>query len=231
MCDKPILNWLLPDSNDNHTEIARAITKLKATISHQEDLVEDFKTHHSILQNSLTYYAHLSEEINQVAADDKSPAVSPQVLGRLSTLILEYARSARHDTALKVFPIIDSLNHNPSMEVNTLINHSLMIIGRLPEIDTILNTFNTLNAEQQILNIKDKLHATLSEHEDNARIFNSLLFICSLYLAAYVVLLFISLQRNKNTLANANTKLNTEVAERANTERTLYSFVEGTSRT
>jgi len=148
---------IIPDTNDNYPEIAQAIKQLKTTISHQEDLAEDFKTHHAILQNSLSYYSRMSEEIYASDSTNNSPGVSREILGRLSTLILEYVRSPKHESALKVFPIIDSLNHKPSMEVNALIKHSLIIIERLPEIDLIIKSFNTLNAEQQIVNIKEKM--------------------------------------------------------------------------
>jgi len=212
-----------------HQDVVKAIAHLNTTIDRQEDLVEDFKTHNSILQNSITYFSQMSEEIYGKDSKNKNPGVSRETLGRLSALILQYAIHPEHETALKIFPIIDSLNVNPSVEVNTLINHSLMIIERLPEIDIIINTFNTLNAEQQITNIKSKISGVLYAHEKNSRIFNSLLFICSLYLISYIVFLFISLQRNKNTLAAANLKLNNEINERIKTEGVLYSFVQGSS--
>jgi diguanylate cyclase (GGDEF)-like protein/PAS domain S-box-containing protein len=212
-----------------HQAIAKAIEDLNISIDHQEDLIEDFKTHYSILQNSLTYYARMSEEIYGSDGQSKNSGLPKETLGRLSTLILQYATEPDHETALRIFPIIDTLNHKPTAEVNTLINHSLMIIERLPEIDTIINTLETLNAEKKITGIKNQIGDVLRAHEENSRIFNSLLYICSLYLIAYIVFLFISLQRNKNTLATANTKLNSEINERTKTERTLYSFVEGNS--
>lgn len=212
-----------------HQDISDAITKLNTTIARQEELIEDFKTHYSILQNSLTYYSQMSEEIYGKNTRRKNSRISQETLGRLSTLILQYALHPTHEIALKIFPIIDSLNHNPTTEINTLINHSLMIIERLPEIDITINTLNTLNVEQRIVNIKKQISSVLYAHKENARIFNSLLFICSLYLIAYIVFLFISLQRNKNALSTTNLKLYSEIKERVETERTLYSFVEASS--
>ena len=217
------------NSLTEYQSISGAITNLSSTIKHQEELVEDFKTHYSILQNSLAYYSRMSGEIYYKGEGNTNSTVSKDTLGELSALILQYAIHPTHEIALKIFPIIDSLNHNPSTEINALINHSLMIIERLPEIDTIISTLNTLNAEQQIINIKNEISSALQAHEENARIFNSLLFICSLYLIAYIAFLFISLQRNKNTLATANLKLNSEINERVKTEIALYSFVEGSS--
>lgn len=219
----------IPNTDNSYPAIKQLVTQLKSTISHQEDLVENFKTHHSILQNSLTNYSRISGDLYSNSAAKNDPVIFRKILGQLSTLILEYARSPKHETALKLYPIIDALNHEPSTEVNTLINHTIMIIERLPEIDAIIQSFNTLNTEQQIINIKEQLQTIFSQHEDQARIFNTLLFICTLYLAIYVALLFFSLQRNKNTLAEANQKLYEEVDERAKTEKSLYSFVEGTS--
>jgi diguanylate cyclase (GGDEF)-like protein/PAS domain S-box-containing protein len=218
----------VPDTSGLYPELSKAISQLKATIAHQEILVEDFKTHHSILQNSLIYYSRMSKEI--YGSKTKNYSHLPgKVLGKLSSLVLEYSGKPKHEIALKIFPIIDSLNHNPTKEINTLINHSLMIIEKLPEIDVILEIFNTLNTEQKINDIRKKMLQITDEHREYVKIYSSLLFICSLYLVFYIVFLFVSLQRNRNTLSIANQKLNTEVEERTKTEKTLYTYVEGSS--
>jgi hypothetical protein len=154
-----------------HPEISKSIVKLKATIAHQEILVEDFKTHHSILQNSLIYYSRMSKEIYG-SKRKRNSHLSGNVLGKLSSLILEYTGKPRHEIALKIFPVIDSLNRKPTIEINTLINHSLIIIEKLPEIDAILETFNTLNAEQQINNIRKTMLTITDEHRKEIKIFN-----------------------------------------------------------
>lgn len=214
----------VPDERD--AELHKAVSDLKSSLKRQEMLVEDFKTHHSILQNSLIYYSRMSKEIYGNGSDTK---LSKDIIGRLSSLVLEYIAKPKHEIALKIFPVIDSLNHSPTKEVNTLINHSLMIIEKLPEIDLILDTFDTLNIEQKINDIRKKMIKANEAQESNARIFNWLLYICSLYLFLYVVFLFISLQRNKNTLSATNEKLSKEIEERTKTEKTLYTFVEGSS--
>jgi diguanylate cyclase (GGDEF)-like protein/PAS domain S-box-containing protein len=65
--------------------------------------------------------------------------------------------------------------------------------------------------------------------EQHTRIYNSLLFFCSLYLLGYLGYMFLILKRNKNTLMLANSKLNKEVEERTRTEKTLYRLVKETS--
>ena len=216
------------DRSGPYPEISKAMTQLKKSIERQGILIEDFKTHHSILQNSLVYYSSISKEIYDRKLNNES-RLSRKTHGKLSSLILEYTVKPKHEIALKIFPIIDSLNHNPSKDINTLINHSLMIIEKLPEIDAILETFNTLNAESQINNIREEMLKINGDHRENIRIFSSLLFICSIYLVLYIIYLFISLQKNKNTLSIANHKLNTEIDERTKTEKTLYTYVKESS--
>ena len=96
------------DRSGPYPEISKAMTQLKKSIEHQGILVEDFKTHHSILQNSLVYYSSISKEIYGSKLNNNS-RLSRKTHGKLSSLILEYTVKPKHEIALKIFPIIDSL--------------------------------------------------------------------------------------------------------------------------
>ncbi|MGD8933886.1 MAG: EAL domain-containing protein [Gammaproteobacteria bacterium] len=192
-------------------------------------MVEDFKTNNSVLQNSLYYYSRLHSEVQAPASDYMNNTVSAELLGHLSSLILQYTREPRHETAVKIYPLLDKLNINPDTELNTLINHSLIIIERLPLIDDIIETFDSVNIERQIKNVESLLTEYQGRMEQNTRIYNSLLFFCSLYLLGHLGYMFLVLKQNKNTLMLSNSKLNKEVEERTKTEKTLYRLVKETS--
>ena len=198
--------------------------RLQQSIERQDMLVEDFKTHLSILQNSLSYLYNASKEI--YAAIDAHATADARVKAELITLLLEYNENPQQDIARRIYPLIDKLNVNPDSDTNALLIHSLIIIERLPEIDSILQAFNTLDTEHQIAHIREALQQRQKAQDERSQIFNSLLFVCSLYLVVYIAFIFISLQKSRDRLSRANNKLNHEIDVRTRTEKALYNLVD-----
>jgi len=201
------------------------IDRLSDKIDQQADLVEDFKTHHSILKNSLLYIFNISGDLYSMYRDS-STKEKLQIKAELITLLLEFKENPTHYNANKVYPLIDKLNISPDRDTNALINHSLIIIERIPEIDSILTKFNDLNIEDKIVSIKNKLNKSISEQSNKSQIFNILLFLFTAYLIAYIIYIFINLQRRKQEILNSHEKLSTEIALREKTEKALYQLVE-----
>ena len=215
----------LSDSNVANNEIGiEVIRNLKSLITHESDLVEDFKTHHSILQNSLLYISNVSTNLYSTKPKSQSKQ-QLRTTAELITLLLEYNKNPEDNNANKIYPLIDSLNHNPDTDTNALINHSLMIIERLPEIDAIINQFNSLDIENQIILIKNTVSNLKDEQDSNAQLFNILLFMCTIYLVFYILYIFITLRKSEDELSSSNKKLNDEVKLRTRTERALYQLV------
>ncbi len=202
-----------------------SIHKIKETITHQSLLVEDFKTHHSILRNSLFYIFNASTDLYSIKPKTQSKQ-QLRTTAELITLLLEYNENPENNIANKIYPLIDALNHNPDADTNALINHSLMIIERLPEIDEILAQFNSLDIENQIILLKNHVSDLKNKQTNNAQIFNILLFICTIYLIFYILYIFISLRKNEAELSNSNAKLNDEITLRTKTEKALYQLVD-----
>lgn len=198
---------------------------LETTITHQSALVEDFKTHHSILQNSLFYIFNASTDLYSVRPKTQSKQ-QLRTTAELLTLLLEYNENPENNIANKIYPLIDDLNHTPDADTKALINHSLMIIERLPVIDEILAKFNSLNIENQIILLKNRVSDLRNEQSENAQIFNVLLFICTIYLIFYIAYIFISLRRNETEVSRSNAKLNKEISLREKTEKALYQLVD-----
>jgi len=202
-----------------------SLHKIKETITHQSSLVEDFKTHHSILRNSLFYIFNASTDLYSIKPKTQSKQ-QLRTTAELITLLLEYNENPENNIANKIYPLIDALNHNPDADTNALINHSLMIIERLPEIDDILAQFNSLNIENQIILLKNRVSDLKNKQTNSAQIFNILLFICTIYLIFYILYIFISLRKNEAELSSSNDKLNEEISLRTKTEKALYQLVD-----
>jgi len=215
----------LTNSNVANDEVgSEVISNLKSLITYESNLVEDFKTHHSILQNSLFYIFNVSTDLYSVKPKPQSKQ-QLRTTAELITLLLEYNENPADNIANQIYPLIDSLNHNPDTDTNAMINHSLMIIERLPEIDEILNRFNSLNVENQIILLKNTVSQLKDEQDNKAQLFNILLFLCTLYLIFYILYIFITLRKNEAELSLSNKKLNEEVKLRTRTERALYQLV------
>ncbi len=218
-------------SNLSNNNIAKkeigmdTIYSIEKSITHQSVLVEDFKTHHSILQNSLFYIFNVSTDLYFIKPKMQLKQ-KQRITAELITLLLEYNENPENNIASKIYLLIDKLNHNPDADTNALINHSLMIIERLPEIDNILEQFNSLNIENQIIILKNKVINLKNKQNENAKIFNILLFICTIYLIFYILYIFISLRKNETALSNSNEKLNDEIELRTKTEKALYQLVD-----
>lgn len=214
---------------NKHNELEKKLEILKNSIVQQAGLIEEFKTSNSVIQNSLYEYTRLNTEIQAGSNVNNNNAASAALLGELSNLLLEYSQKPEHETALKIYPVLDKLNIRPDAELNTLLNHGRIIIEKIPVIDDIIEALSSLDIEQQI----NKVEQLLAEHQARldqyALIYNSLLFFSSLYLLGYLAYMFLILKQNKNTLEISNEKLNKEVVERTKTEKTLYRLVKETS--
>ena len=227
-----ILNLTLKKLNTNINDLRDAsaessqitIGNLKALIDEESLLTEDFKTHHSILQNSLFYMFNLSSRLHSVTPD-VTPEEKLHTKAKLITLLLEYNESPTNNIANKIYPLIDTLNIKPDVNTNALINHSLMIIERLPEIDAILTQFNSLKVENTIISLKNTINTLKDKQNTETKTYNLLLFLSTIYLIFYIAYMFVTLQNNKQKLSTSNEKLSEEICLRAKTEKALYHLV------
>lgn len=211
------------EPSHSDSELNKAMSTLMKSLTTQQTLVEDFKMHHSILQNSMSYYSRLTSKL--YSEGQSSSKIPEKTLGNLSRLILDYIRQPENKTALKLYADLDKLNVNPSREVKTLINHSLLIIEKLPDIDSIIARFSELNVEGQLQSIFQIITDAQQAQERHATLYNLLMYTITLALLAYLFLTFLSLQKSKDTLSTANLRLNKEVSERTRTETALMKFV------
>ncbi len=207
------------------SDIQRQIVLIEHLIAQQSELVEDFKTYNAVARNSLLYLHKFSNEFYQSESSIGNDRLK-YTMGKLNTLILTYTNSPMQERALSIYQVIDQLNNNPDFELKTLINHSLMIVEKFPEIDAIIELFGELDIEGKLESLLAEIYKHQQTHQYEAKVFNALLFICSIYLFVYVGFLFSSLQKNRNTLEKSNTLLNREVSMRKQTETALTALVQ-----
>ena len=208
--------------------LSAQLAKLARSVETQAGLIEEFRTSNPVLQNSLDQFFSLHTELlsDNVGGKDGIPAGLP---GRIATLILEYSRKPEQATALKILPLLDKLSAAPNSDFDTLVEHSQIIIDKLPVIDGIIANLAKLNIEHQVNQLEQMLAQHRAEQDQHTRIYNTLLFFSSLYLLSYIGYMVLILKQNQKTLLLSNEKLNREVEKRAITEKTLYRLVKETS--
>ena len=82
---------------------------IAAELDEQEALVEDFKSAHALLQNSLTYFAHLSRELGTPRAKPAKPVA--MVVGRLANRMFRFVGGSSGDAeAAEVAALLDQLS-------------------------------------------------------------------------------------------------------------------------
>lgn len=210
------------DVNDT-PDIYKDAIAIKTSVLIQNDIIEDFKTNNATTQNSLIYISREHEAA--IANVDRQYVSTTRAISMLSTYLLEYTNNPSHEIAKKVYPILDELNRDSNSDITALINHSLIIIEQLPEMEGFISQLRNLEIETKLTDMKIKIASIDYEMNQQARIFNALLFICSIYIIIYLGFLFVALKRNRAQLALINHQLNIEVADRTKTEKTLSMLV------
>lgn len=192
--------------------------KIKTLQMHQIKLLRDLHKYHHINDIEYTSLAETADQIKQVSDSLEFPGKPqdhPQLTQDLTQLKKTITDQQQSVVVLKKLGLDLSTNKNIKKSTS-LVNNTIADIDRL-------------GVEAQITNIDKAINALHIEHKQNAQIFNTLLFICSLYLFVYIIILFVTLQRSKNTLAQANYRLSNEVKVRTQTENALYKLVETSS--
>ena len=208
--------------------LALQLGNLQNAIAAQSGSIEDFKTANAVFQNALLYCSRLHAGLRADENGFSSPA-SADLLGKLSFLLLEYARQPGQKTALEIYPLLDQLNTSRDIGTRTLVNHALIIMDRLPNIDAIIETDNAGTIEKQVAAIETALADHRDRLEQHNLIYNSLLFFSGLYLLGYLGYMLLLLKRNRDNLVGTNKVLHKEIESRTETEKTLYRLARETA--
>jgi signal transduction histidine kinase/CheY-like chemotaxis protein len=181
--------------------IDRKIADVAAAVGDQEALIEAFKSDNALLQNSLTYFNHLSGRL--AAAGDSLHAVAPAEVGAVTTAMLRFVGDPRPDAAGAVTASLDRLARQPILltrDMLSLVAHGRLIVATLPAVDDLV-------ARLQAGPIGERARALQGVYLDahrrsaaRAGFYRTLLYVAALVLVAYVAYLFARLRANARVL-------------------------------
>ena len=177
---------------------------IAAELDEQEALVEDFKSAHALLQNSLTYFGHLSRELG-TPTSQAGQAVAMAV-GRLANRMFRFVGGSSDDAEeAEVAALLDQLSilAAPAAlrnDIDALRAHGALILRTLPAVDGILEHLLATRISEQARALQDLFIEEHRRAETLAWIFRVLLYLASVLLLIYLSHLYVRLRVNARTL-------------------------------
>jgi signal transduction histidine kinase/ActR/RegA family two-component response regulator len=177
---------------------------IAAELDEQEALVEDFKSTHALLQNSLTYFGHLSRELG-TSTTEAGEVVAIEV-ARLANSMFEFigGSSDEAETA-EVAALLDKISILAAPtglreDIVALRAHGALILTALPTEDEILARLLATRISEQARGLQDLFMEEHRHAETLAWTFRVLLYLASVLLLIYLSHLYVRLRANARTL-------------------------------
>jgi hypothetical protein len=188
-------------SGDTRADMERKIGEVTKAVRDQEALVEAFKSDNALLQNSLSYFNHLSEQLT--SGNKPGRAEVEAEVGVLTTGMLSYINAPRRDAAGEIEASLDRLERlasEPADDIHSLITHGRLVVAMFPRVDDLVARIQaapTSNLGHMLQDAYFEAHARAAARAD---VFMALLYIAALGLVAYVSHLFVRLRASAGTL-------------------------------
>jgi signal transduction histidine kinase/ActR/RegA family two-component response regulator len=187
---------------DARTKIGRHLEGMAAVLAEQEALLEAFKSHNALLQNSLMFFGHTIQQFK--TADNRPQDVVFAEVGPLASAMLRFATDPRAANAGDVTASLDRLAASPTEPaapgVRELVAHGRLIVATLPEVDDRVSRLVAASTAERARALQDAYGEAHASAVARASIFGILLYIASLALVAYVGYLFVRLRANARIL-------------------------------
>jgi signal transduction histidine kinase/ActR/RegA family two-component response regulator len=180
------------------------IDGIAAQLDRQEVLVEDFKSAHALLRNSLSYFAYLSERL--VMSGSEPDRTVAMVVGRLASAMFRFVDSTSNDAeAAAVAEALDELSAQAVTDdlredAAALRAHGALILRNHPLVGGILARLLETRVSEQANSLQDHFMEQQQHAESRAWIFRVLLYLASVLLLAYLGLLYVRLRAQARAL-------------------------------
>jgi signal transduction histidine kinase/CheY-like chemotaxis protein len=177
---------------------------IAAELDEQEALVEGFKSAHALLQNSLTYFAHLSRGLG-TSTTPPGEAVA-LVVGRLANRMFRFVGGSSDEVeTAEVAALLDKLSMLAAPaalrdDIAVLRAHGGLILRTLPAVDGILERLLATRISEQARALQELFNEEHRRAETLAWIFRVLLYLASVLLLVYLSHLYVRLRANARTL-------------------------------
>jgi signal transduction histidine kinase len=187
-------------SGEARAEIDRRVADVTAALRDDEALVESFKSDNALLQNSLSYFNHLS---GGLAAERSGPQAVE--IGALALAMSRFIADPRLDAEREVIASLDRLANlsagtGEANDVLSLAAHGRLIVTRLPTVDDLVARLQASPVSERVRALQDVYLGAHGRAAARAATFQALLYVAALGLVGYVAYLFARLRAKARTL-------------------------------
>ena len=177
--------------------------EIGTAVAEQEALVESFKSENALLQNSLSYFNHLSQRLT--SGSNGGQARTTDEIGAVAAAMLRFISAPRQELAEAVTNAIDELERSATPvsamdDVRSLVSHARVVARTLPAVDDLVARIQSAPLGDLARELQDAylgLHARASRR---ANVFMSLLYGAAIALMGYIAYLFARLRANRDQL-------------------------------
>lgn len=190
-------------TGDAGADIRQKTAEVAEAVAEQEALVESFKSDNALLQNSLSYFNHLSLRLTSRGAGGQADATGE--IGMLTVTMLRFINAPRQDLAQEVAGSIDALERHPAQssatgDIRSLTSHARLIIRTLPRVDDLVVRIQSAPLGNLARTLQDAYLEAHSQATRRANVFMTLLYGVAIALMGYVTYLFVRLRANRDQL-------------------------------
>lgn len=189
-------------SGNARADFEQKIGAIIQAVRDQEMFVEGFKAENALLQNSLSYFNHLSGGLT--SDDSRRDADVKAKVGLLTTAMLRFINTPNPDAAGEVAASLDRLERladpAPDDDVRSLVSHARLIIATLPEVDDRVASLQAAPTRELARALQDAFLEVQARAATRADIFMILLYVAALGLVTWIAHLFVRLRANARIL-------------------------------
>lgn len=185
---------------EERADIDRKVADVADAVRDQEALIETFKSDNALLQNSLSYFNHVSGRA--AALNGSQQEVEIQAA---AAAMLRFVADPHSRTAADVNQLLDRLstlpaNWLPESDIRALVAHGRLVARTLPRVDDLVARLQTSATSDRARALQDAYLAAHTRAAVRAGIFRQLLYVAALVLVAYIGYLFVRLRANAQIL-------------------------------
>jgi signal transduction histidine kinase len=188
-------------SGEARADIERKIGEVTKAIRDQETLVEAFKSDNALLQNSLSYFNHLSGRLT--SGNEPGRADVEAEIGALTTGMMRFINAPRQETAREIEASLNRLEKPASDQaddIQSLITHARLVVATFPRVDNFVARIQAAPTSDLTQALQDAYFEAQARAAARADVFMALIYVAALALVAYVAYLFVRLRASAGVL-------------------------------
>jgi signal transduction histidine kinase/CheY-like chemotaxis protein len=188
-------------SGDARADMERKVAEVTKAVGDQEALVEAFKSDNALLQNSLSYFNHLSGQLT--SGNEPGRAAVEAEIGALTTGMMRFINAPRQEAAREIEASLDRLERlasEPADDIQSLVTHARLVVAMFPRVDDLVSRIQAAPTNDLAQALQDAYFEAHARAAARADVFMALIYVAALALVAYVAYLFVRLRSGAGVL-------------------------------